>query len=59
VERIYRSPAERNALLEQVSRMFDNGIVSTPTYIINGQIIGFGPDGKFTINALKRAIAAK
>ncbi|PYQ29700.1 MAG: hypothetical protein DMF57_16405 [Acidobacteria bacterium] len=59
VERIYRSPEERNALLEQVSRMFDNGIVSTPTYIINGQIMGFGPDGKFTIRALKQAIGVK
>jgi protein-disulfide isomerase len=59
VERIYRSPTERTALLEQVSRAFDNGIVSTPTYIINGQIMGFGPDGTFTIAAIKRAIGVQ
>jgi protein-disulfide isomerase len=56
VERIYRSPAERAALLEQVSLAFDNGIMSTPTYIINGRIMGYGPEGKFTIAAIKRAI---
>ena len=59
VEKIYRSPAERTALLEQVSRAFDNGIVSTPTYIINGQIMGYGADGKFTIAAIKQAIGVQ
>jgi len=59
VEKIYRSPAERAALLEQVSRAFDNGVNSTPTYIVNGQIMGFGPHGSFTIKAIKDAIGAK
>jgi protein-disulfide isomerase len=56
VQKIYASQSERNALLDQVARAFDNGIISTPTYIINGQIMGFGPEGKFTIDAVKRAI---
>jgi protein-disulfide isomerase len=56
VEKIYHSPAEKKALVEQVSRAFDNGILSTPTYIINGQILGFGPEGTFTIEAIKKAI---
>jgi protein-disulfide isomerase len=59
VEKIYRSPAERNALVEQVSRILDLGINSTPTYIINGQIMGYGPEGKYTIDAVKKAIGAK
>jgi len=59
VEKIYKSPAERAALLEQVSRMFDNGIVSTPTYIVNGQVMGYGPEGSYTINAVKRALGVK
>lgn len=59
VEKIYRSPAERNALLDQVGRAFDNGINSTPTYIVNGQIMGFGPHGSFTIKAIKDAIGVK
>jgi len=59
VEKIYRSPAERQSLLDQVSRAFDNGIVSTPTYIVNGRIVGFGPEGTFTINAIKEAIRTK
>jgi protein-disulfide isomerase len=56
VEKIYRSPAERTAMLDQVSRAFDNGINATPTYIVNGQAIGFGPSGAFTIAAIKKAI---
>jgi hypothetical protein len=59
VEKIYRSPAERAALLEQVARVFDNGIVSTPTYIVNGQPIGYGPEGNFTIKAVKDALGVK
>ena len=59
VEKIYRSPAERAALLEQVSHAFDIGINSTPTYIVNGQIMGFGPKGTFTIKAVKDALGLK
>ena len=58
-EKLYRSPVEKKALVDQVSRAFDNGILSTPTYIINGQILGFGPDGTFTIDAIKKAIGVK
>ncbi len=59
VEKLYKSPEERAALLDQVSRAFDNGINSTPTYIINGQMMGFGPEGTFTIDAIKKAVAGK
>jgi protein-disulfide isomerase len=59
VEKLYRSPAEKKALIEQVSRAFDNGILSTPTYIINGQVLGFGPEGTFTVDAIKNAIGVK
>ena len=56
VEKIYNSPQERAALLEQVSRVFDVGVNSTPTYIINGQMIGYGPSGSFTIAAIRTAL---
>jgi protein-disulfide isomerase len=59
VEKIYNAPNEKAAMLEQVSHAFDNGIISTPTYIINGQIMGYGPEGKFTIDAVKAAVGAK
>lgn len=59
VEKIYKSPAEKKALIEQVSRAFDNGVLSTPTYIINGQVMGFGPEGQFTIDAIKNALGVK
>lgn len=56
IDAIYSSPEERQALLDQVSRAFALGIVSTPTYIINGKTMGYGPDGEYTINAVRRAI---
>lgn len=59
VEKIYKSKEERAALMEQVSRAFDNGINSTPTYIVNGQVLGFGPEGTFTIDNIKKALSAK
>jgi protein-disulfide isomerase len=59
IEKIYRSPAEKKAVVDQVSRAFDNGILSTPTYIVNGQILGFGPEGSFTVDAIKKAIGVK
>jgi protein-disulfide isomerase len=59
VEKIYRDATERQSLMDQVSLAFDNGIISTPTYIINGQAVGYGPEGKYTIDAVKAAIGAK
>ena len=59
IQTIYRSPAERAALMEQISRAFDNGISSTPTYIINGQMMGYGPEGTFTISQIKKALGVK
>jgi protein-disulfide isomerase len=59
IEKIYRSPAEKKSLVDQVSRAFDNGILSTPTYLINGQILGFGPEGTFTVDAIKKAMGVK
>ncbi len=56
VNKIYSSPTERQRLLDQVSRAFAVGIASTPTYIINGQTMGYGPEGEFTINAVRKAV---
>lgn len=58
VQKIYNSKPERQALLDQVSRAFASGIASTPTFIVNGQIMGFGPEGAFTIDAIKSAVGA-
>jgi protein-disulfide isomerase len=58
LQKIYASKTERQALLDQVSRAFAAGIASTPTFIVNGQIMGFGPEGAFTIEAIKNAVGA-
>lgn len=56
IQKIYGSKAERTALLDQVSRAFAAGINSTPTFIVNGQIMGFGPEGSYTIDAIRTAL---
>ena len=59
VKPLYLSNAERQAILEGVSRAFDNGINSTPTYIVNGQSMGFGKEGKYVIGEIKKALGVK
>lgn len=56
LQKIYASKSERQALLDQVSRAFAVGVASTPTFVVNGQIMGFGPDGAFTIDSIKTAL---
>lgn len=56
LQKIYGSKTERQALLDQVSRAFAAGVASTPTFVVNGQIMGFGPDGAFTIDSIKSAL---
>ncbi len=56
INAIYTNKNERSMLLEQVSRAFSVGIASTPTFIVNGQIMGFGPEGQFTMDAIKNAV---
>ena len=58
VEKIYKSPAERKALLDQVSRAFAVGVVSTPTIIINGQKMGYG-ETEYALQAVKETLGGK
>ena len=58
IEKIYNSKAERQALLDQVSRAFAVGVAATPTFVVNGQIMGFGPDGNFAFDQIRNAIGA-
>jgi protein-disulfide isomerase len=48
----YSSKGERQAILDQVGRAFDLGIASTPTFIVNGQMVGYGADGKMLLDIL-------
>ena len=58
IDKIYRSPAERKALLEQVSRAFAVGVVATPTIIINGQKMGYG-ESEYALSAVKEILGEK
>jgi protein-disulfide isomerase len=53
---LYKSNEERAAILEGVSRAFDNGINSTPTFIINGQLMGHGKEGSAVLDAIKAVV---
>ncbi|HEV8432774.1 MAG TPA: thioredoxin domain-containing protein [Thermoanaerobaculia bacterium] len=53
---LYKSNEERAAILDGVSRAFDNGLNSTPTFIINGQLMGFGKEGAVVLDAIKAAL---
>ena len=59
VSKIYNSKTERQALLDHISRAFAVGVAATPTFLVNGQIMGFGPEGTFTIDAIKNAVGVK
>jgi len=56
VAAVYRSPSERASLMDQVSRAYDVGVNSTPTYIVNGQMIGYGPNGTFTLATIRNVL---
>lgn len=58
-EPLYRSTSERNALVAQIAAAYDNGIYATPTFIVNGQIIGYGTDGEYVKKFIESAIKKK
>jgi protein-disulfide isomerase len=58
IQPLYKSPTERAALLEQVSRLYAAGVSSTPTFIVNGQVLGFG-DGTHAFEAIKKTVEGK
>lgn len=58
-EPVYRSTSERNALLSQIAAAYDNGIFATPTFIVNGQIIGYGENGEYVRKFIESAIKKK
>ncbi|HEX9985381.1 MAG TPA: thioredoxin domain-containing protein [Thermoanaerobaculia bacterium] len=56
IEKVYRNKQEQQILMDGVARAFDLGVNSTPTFIVNGQILGYGPEGTFTINSVRQAL---
>jgi protein-disulfide isomerase len=58
IAKIYSSASERKALLEDVSNLFNAGVNSTPTFIVNGQPLGYG-NGTFAHEFMKQTINGK
>ena len=58
-EPLYRSSSERTALLNQIAATYENGIFATPTFIVNGQIVGYGTDGEYVKKVIESAIKRK
>ena len=59
IEPIYRSSTERQALLDAAGRALDVGLNGTPTYIVNGQVISYGPEASNIVNSIKSALGVK
>ncbi len=59
LESVYRSPAERKALMEQVAREYDSAIFATPTYIVNGRNVYYGHDGDYLHSYLNSLVGKK
>lgn len=55
VSKIYESKDEQKALLDSVTRLFAAGVSSTPTYVVNGQVLGYGT-GEFAHDFLKELL---
>ncbi|HUO85279.1 MAG TPA: thioredoxin domain-containing protein [Thermoanaerobaculia bacterium] len=45
VEPLIRDSKQRHAMLDQVGRSFEHGILATPTFLVNGQLVYFSGDG--------------
>jgi len=62
IEPAFKSKSDREELLRQISRAYDNGIYATPTFIVNGQNIFYGSQADFVfqyISALLPKSAGK
>lgn len=56
---LFNSQVEKKKLLAQVSRSYDNGILGTPTFIVNGQPVYYGENGAHLKNYLEKLVNAK
>lgn len=56
---IYRAPAERKAMIDQVESLFNLGISGTPTFVINGQEVYYGKEGSHLKQYLQRLLKKK
>lgn len=56
---LYNSKTDRKALLLQISHAYDNGVLATPTYIVNGQNVFFGTDGDYLRSYLEQVVNGK
>ncbi|HVT05798.1 MAG TPA: thioredoxin domain-containing protein [Thermoanaerobaculia bacterium] len=47
IDPLFKSKSDREELLRQVGRAYDNGVFSTPTFIVNGQSVFWGTEADF------------
>ncbi|MFA6955809.1 MAG: thioredoxin domain-containing protein [Thermoanaerobaculia bacterium] len=58
VEPSLKSKTEKRALLDQVGRLYDNDVYSTPTFVVNGQRVFYSSDSTFFATYVETVIAA-
>lgn len=57
-EPVWKAEREVKALLEHTGRVYDNSISSTPTFIVNGQVVAYGGDGEYLRAHLESLLAS-
>jgi protein-disulfide isomerase len=58
VEPSLKSKAEKRALLDQIGKLYDNEVYSTPTFVVNGQRVFWAGDSTFFTSYVETLIAA-
>ena len=58
IEPSYKSKADKRALLAQISRLYDNDVYSTPTFVVNGQRVFYAGDSTFFMSYVETLLGA-
>lgn len=58
IEPAWKSKEEKRALLDQISRMYDNEVYATPTFVVNGQRVFYAGDTDFMFKYIETLIGA-
>lgn len=56
IEPAWKSKDEKRALLDQISRFYDNEVFATPTFVVNGQRVFYSGDKDFMFKYIEALI---
>lgn len=56
IDSFRNSQEEKQKLLDQVGRFYDAGVLGTPTFIVNGQLVHYGNEGDHVKKVIEAAL---